>query len=177
MQNPAETMRKLRRLAQGSTNEAESETARQALAALMTRYPSEASLLETPIEVDVPYTLKGDSDFELDLFVTISEYLGCSVVRKVGSRRTKVIVRGPRGVVDAVLEVFPVMWGRVGKLLKATYCGFKTGAFSMLISDRSKTSSALELSNEELALARAGYAAGQSANPRRALQPARTAGG
>lgn len=89
MQNPAETMRKLRRLAHGNTNEAESETARQALAALIARYPNEASLLETPIEVDVPHTLKGDNDFELDLFVTISEFLTVTFGERLRNSRQR----------------------------------------------------------------------------------------
>lgn len=177
MQNPAETMRKLRRLAEGSTNEAEAAMARQALAALVKQYPDEAALLEEPITVDVPFTLKGDGDFELDLFVTASEFLGCIVVRTVGSRRTKVVVRGPRGAAHAVLDLFPALYQRVKKLLEATYVGFKTGAFPLPQGDRAKTRNALELSNEELAFARAGFAAGESVNPRRALQPARTAGG
>lgn len=96
--------------------------------------------------------------------------------RTVGTRRTKVMVRGPHGAAHAVLDMFPALYQRVKKLLEATYVGFKTGAFPMPTGDRAKTRNALELSNEELAFARAGFAAGQTVNPRRALQPARPAG-
>jgi hypothetical protein len=51
--------------------------------------------------------------------------------RTVGTRRTKVMVRGPHGAAHAVLDMFPALYQRVKKLLEATYVGFKTGAFPM----------------------------------------------
>ena len=168
MQDVSKTIQKLRALAAGSGNEA--ETAKMILGQLLKQHPQVALFDAKEKEIWIPTK---DKHRHL-LTVALGQYLGCKLKHYKKTPKRGVFVCGEASVVASFPGILKQLQRRLEKMLYGASVGFVLGALPLpddgCPSDEPKTASTL--SDEELQAALMGQSVGRKATPRRALEAA-----
>ena len=156
MQNPAQTIAKLRAHAAGTGPEA--EIAKQVLTDLGVS-PEEIQVCDLDCATD-------GSWHQAALFTRICAYLGCESFGYVKTPRKK-LVRGPKSMCDAVVKLFGTMKVSLAELHRGATIGFMIGALPVPDDPRGKE--VKPLGRDALEAAQAAMEIGARNNPRRQL--------
>lgn len=123
MENAAKTIGKLRKLAAGTGQEA--ETASEILRQLCAQHPKAAQATEEPTK-DVWFPARNWHDRAL--MERLCFYLDCEAYQKRGRGSEGIYMRGPASVVDAAPAIYKTLAKRLADLHRGTTIGFLVGA-------------------------------------------------
>lgn len=167
MENAAKTISKLRKLAAGTGQEA--ETASEILRQLCAQHPEAAQAIEEPTK-DVWFPARNWHDRAL--MERLCFYLDCEAYQKRGRGSEGIYMRGPASVVDAAPAIYKTLAKRLADLHRGTTIGFLVGALPLPKSEQEDGGSKKteELSAEALEAARTALEIGVRAQPRRQLE-------
>ncbi len=169
MFDKAQTILKLRRLASGSGNEA--DTARLILGRLEEENPTAAAQADAAEEPSADHWFAARSWHDQQLLVALAYYLGCSPMRRKDRPSSGVLLRGPRSLVQAAPGIYKALAKRLADLHRGTTIGFLMGS---LPSEPPKdeapsTKKPKTLSPEAILAARTALDIGRGAQPRKTL--------
>ena len=171
MQDVKKTIQKLRALAEGDGNEA--ETAKMILGQLLKEHPeAEAGPARSVInEIWIPTKSK----HRHELTASLAMYLGCTLKAYKKTPMRGLFVRGDAAVLASFPAVLKQLQTRLEKILDKVCLGFVLGALPMPddgLSTKTKNDTESRLSAEELQAAMMGAEVGRKATPRLALPAA-----
>lgn len=159
MQNPSQTIAKLRAHAAGSGPEA--KIAREVLEGM-------GVSADAPAEDIVYLECQSDNSWhQTQLFAACCDYLGVTALQRKNRKAIK-IAHGPRSMCDAVAALFGRMKTQLAELHRGTTIGFILGALPSENHNK-EGQQAKPLDADGLEAARLGIAIGQRNNPRRQL--------
>jgi hypothetical protein len=169
MANKALTIQKLRRLAAGTGNEA--ETARIVLAQLEKAHPGAAAEADASEEPEIERWFSAGGWHNQQLVVHLAYYLGCTPLRRRDRRSSGVLMRGPGSMVAAAPAIYKALSKRLAELHRGTTIGFLLGALPSDPPEDQEPSAKKpdKLSPEALAAARLALDIGRGAQPRKTL--------
>ncbi len=169
MSDKAQTISKLRRLAEGQGHEA--DTARTILRELQKLYPEAAAQADVDDEPTTEHWFGQKNWHERQLLVALAYYLGCEPLRPKNRPNAGVLLRGPRSLIGAAPAIYKTLSKRLADLHRGTTVGFLSGARPY---DGTEESSKKpdKLSDDALAAARTAMAIGRGAQPRKTLSSA-----
>lgn len=126
MEDATKTIVKLRRLAEGKGNEA--ETAAAILKALEAKYPDAAMAVDDSEDI-IDVTLRPRGWHELQLALQLGDYLGCEMLKYTDQSISKgLFLRGPRKIATVAKEIFKTLAKKLDELHRGMTIGFVLGA-------------------------------------------------
>jgi hypothetical protein len=169
MANKALTIQKLRRLAAGTGNEA--ETARIVLAQLEKAHPGAATEADAAEDPEVEHWFSARNWHDRQLVVHLAYYLDCTPLRRRDRPHAGVLMRGSSSMVAAAPAIYKALAKRLAELHRGTTIGFLLGALpSDPPADQEPSAKKPDkLGPEALAAARLALDIGRGAQPRKTL--------